>query len=115
MIRLPPRSTRTDTLFPYTTLFRSEDCTQFSYDFGSIAGAFEGGNHSVLQLIGPRDNVAAHVVAPAVETGIEHWVSDLTGQNIRESPRDLSDAEIVPLLSGKRALLVAILLERALD
>src|SRR3546814_4654975 len=27
MIRRPPRSTRTDTLFPYTTLFRS---TQFS-------------------------------------------------------------------------------------
>src|SRR3546814_17411919 len=30
MIRLPPRSTRTDTLFPYTTLFRSQ--------FVSIAG-----------------------------------------------------------------------------
>src|SRR3546814_11445465 len=28
MIRLPPRSTRTDTLFPYTTLFRSD------HDFG---------------------------------------------------------------------------------
>src|SRR3546814_4596527 len=26
MIRRPPRSTRTDTLFPYTTLFRSNDC-----------------------------------------------------------------------------------------
>src|SRR3546814_10625574 len=26
MIRLPPRSTRTDTLFPYTTLFRSDHC-----------------------------------------------------------------------------------------
>src|SRR3546814_5919918 len=25
MIRLPPRSTRTDTLFPYTTLFRSAE------------------------------------------------------------------------------------------
>src|SRR3546814_3717734 len=25
MIRPPPRSTRTDTLFPYTTLFRSRD------------------------------------------------------------------------------------------
>src|SRR3546814_2539927 len=25
MIRRPPRSTRTDTLFPYTTLFRSHD------------------------------------------------------------------------------------------
>src|SRR3546814_7402465 len=27
MIRRPPRSTRTDTLFPYTTLFRSPDAT----------------------------------------------------------------------------------------
>src|SRR3546814_3666512 len=26
MIRRPPRSTRTDTLFPYTTLFRSQRC-----------------------------------------------------------------------------------------
>src|SRR3546814_11459280 len=26
MIRLPPRSKRTDTLFHYTTLFRSDDC-----------------------------------------------------------------------------------------
>src|SRR3546814_4915022 len=26
MMRRPPRSTRTDTLFPYTTLFRSEVC-----------------------------------------------------------------------------------------
>src|SRR3546814_12096965 len=30
MIRRPPRSTRTDTLFPYTTLFRSfEQCAGF--------------------------------------------------------------------------------------
>src|SRR3546814_18925617 len=28
MIRRPPRSTRTDTLFPYTTLFRSVDRRQ---------------------------------------------------------------------------------------
>src|SRR3546814_4629343 len=28
MIRRPPRSTRTDTLFPYTTLFRSADSRQ---------------------------------------------------------------------------------------
>src|SRR3546814_10339235 len=31
MIRRPPRSTRTDTLFPYTTLFRSGVCFQ-AYD-----------------------------------------------------------------------------------
>src|SRR3546814_6855291 len=28
MIRRPPSSTRTDTLFPYTTLFRSESATE---------------------------------------------------------------------------------------
>src|SRR3546814_9540831 len=28
MIRRPPRSTRTDTLFPYTTLFRSKEIEQ---------------------------------------------------------------------------------------
>src|SRR3546814_2787285 len=37
MIRRPPRSTRTDTLFPYTTLFRSDlapsVAKQFLYDF----------------------------------------------------------------------------------
>src|SRR3546814_11202117 len=31
MIRRPPRSTRTDTLFPYTTLFRSEHALRASY------------------------------------------------------------------------------------
>src|SRR3546814_7997902 len=29
MIRRPPRSTRTDTLFPYTTLFRSDSTAEF--------------------------------------------------------------------------------------
>src|SRR3546814_2169906 len=36
MIRRPPRSTRTDTLFPYTTLFRSENAsekTSIAYDY----------------------------------------------------------------------------------
>src|SRR3546814_7614587 len=32
MIRRPPRSTRTDTLFPYTTLFRSQECREDSGD-----------------------------------------------------------------------------------
>src|SRR3546814_2275009 len=39
MIRRPPRSTRTDTLFPYTTLFRSLDATPLG-DIGlSVLGA----------------------------------------------------------------------------
>src|SRR3546814_1001625 len=36
MIRRPPRSTRTDTLFPYTTLFRSES-TQLCQSFAPQA------------------------------------------------------------------------------
>src|SRR3546814_4423197 len=31
MIRRPPRSTRTDTLFPYTTLFRSDRVNYFCH------------------------------------------------------------------------------------
>src|SRR3546814_15728599 len=43
MIRRPPRSTRTDTLFPYTTLFRSvyairSDCS--SIDVASLSANF---------------------------------------------------------------------------
>src|SRR3546814_10890095 len=34
MIRGPPRSTRTDTRFPYTTLFRSAECARC----GAVAG-----------------------------------------------------------------------------
>src|SRR3546814_18029723 len=33
MIRRPPRSTRTDTLFPYTTLFRSKGRGDLSSEF----------------------------------------------------------------------------------
>src|SRR3546814_4751523 len=38
MIRRPPRSTRTDTLFPYTTLFRSNARHQDDDDGGLIIG-----------------------------------------------------------------------------
>src|SRR3546814_17657801 len=37
MIRRPPRSTRTDTLFPYTTLFRSIRRTKFSKDMAALS------------------------------------------------------------------------------
>src|SRR3546814_1388460 len=40
MIRPPPRSTRTDTLFPYTTLFRSQEHRR---SFGRAARQAEGG------------------------------------------------------------------------
>src|SRR3546814_1588133 len=40
MIRRPPRSTRTDTLFPYTTLLRSSGCKRRRTD----AAAFRPGH-----------------------------------------------------------------------
>src|SRR3546814_6812900 len=39
MIRRPPRSTRTDTLFPYTTLFRSLALAAQGGEVGAGAGA----------------------------------------------------------------------------
>src|SRR3546814_9107961 len=50
MIRRPPRSTRTDTLFPYTTLFRSISLF-IGVLIGSIAGYFGGWVDDVLVRI----------------------------------------------------------------
>src|SRR5260221_2407999 len=43
MIRRPPRST----LFPYTTLFRSENCAGQSSELRGRPGLLEGANHSM--------------------------------------------------------------------
>src|SRR3546814_7810904 len=51
MIRRPPRSTRTDTLFPYTTLFRSS----------GVATAWARG-------AGPGDRM--HIAGPSVSQGL---------------------------------------------
>src|SRR3546814_12888174 len=51
MIRRPPRSTRTDTIFPYTTLFRSIVWTQFDQHRLTWASA-RGTLHNTDILIG---------------------------------------------------------------
>src|SRR3546814_5053138 len=59
MIRRPPRSTRTDTLFPYTTLFRS---------VGQLA------HHAGGQVRGDREaqaDVAGHRAARVEACGVE--------------------------------------------
>src|SRR3546814_529634 len=53
MIRLPPRSTRTDTLFPYTTLFRSPD---------------DAARHARELLDGLIDRIAAPLRLPELAT-----------------------------------------------
>src|SRR3546814_9901543 len=63
MIRLPPRSTRTDTLFPYTTLFRSayaDAQRQGDQDRQGVGAEkdFAHGGHVVRELGKPREEGA---------------------------------------------------------
>src|SRR3546814_7026239 len=66
MIRRPPRSTRTDTLFPYTTLFRSimgvEVETPEDY-MGDVMGDL---NRRRGMILGMDDNFGAKVIRAEV-------------------------------------------------
>src|SRR3546814_10632352 len=75
MIRRPPRSTRTDTLFPYTTLFRSHWKRQNPQSESTMWGSrsdesycVQGTAQNVLSALGavyrPTDPVAWHRVGP---------------------------------------------------
>src|SRR3546814_972982 len=59
MIRLPPISTRTDTLFPYTTLFRS----RFIFGFGRDAP-----QKATLQVTAPDGAVITQQIEVAPRT-----------------------------------------------
>src|SRR3546814_3771763 len=62
MIRRPPRSTRTDTLFPYTTLFRSDPIPDWLTECRERAAQFAG--------IAPEQLVQALLIAYAPGAGI---------------------------------------------
>src|SRR3546814_2427202 len=98
MIRLPPRSTRTDTLFPYTTLFRSHDLHTLRHrqmrdlPVGRAAGegilaAFEAEQQS--DRARRHDGADVHPVADGVCTVLEQVTPDLR--------------PVVPLGQGKDA------------
>src|SRR3546814_12603913 len=85
MIRRPPRSTRTDTLFPYTTLFRSDGSTataQVDISGGCLTLTFDGSEtagHDIdlSELIGVKlpiddsDDFTVHVAATTAEVNPE--------------------------------------------
>src|SRR3546814_7542107 len=57
MIRRPPRSTRSDTLFPYTTRFRSNGCrsaTEIGRDLEQAVKLGRGASHSRMQAMQDR-------------------------------------------------------------
>src|SRR3546814_19765515 len=72
MIRRPPRSTRTDTLFPYTTLFRSWR----RLARGARVGGQDSADHRdrlvdvVVIADAEDDDAAAHPVAREIDDGV---------------------------------------------
>src|SRR3546814_10796172 len=86
MIRRPPRSTRTDTLFPYTTLFRSDigaaavnqrrdfcAAGQVSKMLGRFAAVCNGGDRKQLSDQRPRcHRLARHLASQRGVRSEEH-------------------------------------------
>src|SRR3546814_12025037 len=68
MIRRPPRSTRTDTLFPYTTLFRSEAASLQGISIGKVSIA-------AMMLSAGLAGAAGSLMAPIVRS--EEHTSEL--------------------------------------
>src|SRR3546814_6481610 len=78
MIRRPPRSTRTDTLFPYTTLFRSVATTRPETMLGDVAVMVHPEDERYAQLIG------ATVVLPLVGRKIPVIADDRSEEHTSE-------------------------------
>src|SRR3546814_20421852 len=75
MIRRPPRSTRTDTLFPYTTLFRSGN---FSFGDYFKADAIEFAWNLITKEFGlPKERLLATVYHDDDEARSEEHTSEL--------------------------------------
>src|SRR3546814_16213028 len=71
MIRRPPRSTRTDTLFPYTTLFRSGQKLDLHVVFEILA--LVEGRHLDLRLAGrAQPALGQNSLRAAPHGGFEH-------------------------------------------
>src|SRR3546814_12308045 len=81
MTRRPPRSTRTDTLFPYTTLFRSK--------------LRELGIGRMIMISGDHQKVAESIAA---EVGIDEAWGDLMPDQKVDAIRDLKAEQPVAMV-----------------
>src|SRR3546814_15096843 len=77
MIRRPPRSTRTDTLFPYTTLFRS---TEFNGN-SLVSGTTQKGELAGTNLAG-FENITLPPGAGAVSFSYTEADNTLTAKDL---------------------------------
>src|SRR3546814_11868545 len=74
MIRRPPRSTRTDTLFPYTTLFRSGQIA--SAEVVRIVDGIEATRRIVVSIAFEGDIAAVQSALYSLETGVPFAIVD---------------------------------------
>src|SRR3546814_15619501 len=98
MIRRPPRSTRTDTLFPYTTLFRSADGKTYSVPRFTQTTTFTPEQQAIFDSSQEAEGNLANLAADQSEflqgyldkpfefnnQEAEHWAYDLSSPSILE-------------------------------
>src|SRR3546814_18218793 len=92
MIRRPPRSTRTDTRFPYTTLFRSRDRLLAQHDAVIVGREAAIGEEEAIaalaaQCFDHRDAGVAHIIGD--RAAAEGQAAEHSGGAI---PRPAADA-----------------------
>src|SRR3546814_6139406 len=110
MIRRPPRSTRTDTLFPYTTLFRSpkwrKEMRKFVAGFGLCAMALGlsacGSGGGVFNRDRP-DEFAVTRAAPLVVPPDFSLVPPQSGAAGRAASNDASRQALEAMFGGEAA------------
>src|SRR3546814_4181917 len=71
MIRRPPRSTLTDTLFPYTTLFRS-----LGPEVSDVDGNIEERRGTVSVFNGPAPTIATFDSMDSESSAVATWLND---------------------------------------
>src|SRR3546814_19699579 len=88
MIRRPPRSTRTDTLFPYTTLFRSKTNARNGEIDTVFAPCYKGFLKLEMQALDQRCGRTADETATQHQHrgSIEKFRIDLTSEFSRSCP-----------------------------
>src|SRR3546814_13005805 len=96
MIRRPPRSTRTDTLFPYTTLFRSY--------FAAILFALELALRLLIAVELALDALAGAVedIDDAPEQVLEVGFDTGIDETARQGVEDVGDGAASEAIIGKR-------------
>src|SRR3546814_13291194 len=99
MIRRPPRSTRTDTLFPYTTLFRSGDVVTADFAPDSAPVRLDRDGYCIIRgLVSPNriDAIASSLDYDFAATPF--CIGDFFGERTQRFGRLLTRAPATPQL-----------------